>query len=123
MTAEYAALITAATDWLENAYCTRKDEYRKREKTLREAFGEMYTTRILEDPAVAQGRAPSAHGGHRASTVGGNPGTAAGAKRAGSPSQGVSAAQAFLAETLSTRSRSPSPTGSPQTLSRKILPM
>ncbi len=62
MTAEYAALIAAATEWLETGYCTKREEYRRREKTLREAFGEMYTTRILDDPATAQGRAPSAHG-------------------------------------------------------------
>lgn len=55
-TAEYTLLITAATEWLETGYCTRKDEYKRREKNLREAFGEMYTTPILEDPLVAQQR-------------------------------------------------------------------
>jgi hypothetical protein len=67
MTAEYAALITAATEWLDTSYCIKREEYRRREKALREAFGEMYTTHILDDPAAAQGRAASAHGGSVAS--------------------------------------------------------
>mmetsp|Transcript_15116 Transcript_15116/g.25205 ORF Transcript_15116/g.25205 Transcript_15116/m.25205 type:complete len:533 (+) Transcript_15116:92-1690(+) len=55
-TAEYTALIENAQHWLDSSYSIRKDEYRKKEKTLREAFGEMYTTHILEDPLVAQQR-------------------------------------------------------------------
>lgn len=140
MTPEYAALITQANEWLETAYCTRKDEYRKREKNLREAFGEMYTTRILEDPAVAQGRAPSAPaanqkqgqlslkpgtaggggggGGDRGSVLSGS----ANSRRAVSPTQSLASAHTSLAESLSLdqQSRSSSPSTSPQTFSRKF---
>ena len=70
MTPDYAQLITSATEWLDTAYCTQKKEYRKREKTLREAFGEMYTTRILEDPEVAQGRVPTPSGGRPVGKLG-----------------------------------------------------
>jgi hypothetical protein len=120
MTAEYAALIAAATEWLETGYCTKREEYRRREKTLREAFGEMYTTHILDDPAAAQGRAPSAHGHGQglsklaAAAAGGSIGskTVSHAPRPTSPGEPIMRA--------SSKSPSTSPITSPQG-SRKVM--
>lgn len=120
MTPEYAALITAASDWLESGYCTRKDEYRKREKALREAFGEMYTTHILDDPAEAQNRmrVPSAGQGVKNSGPGGG-------SRPNSPPRGVGGEFKDLLKLRKAGSPTTSPSqsqnSSPQPLLRKAL--
>jgi len=65
-TPEYQLLLTAAIEWLDTGYCIKKEEYKRREKALRESFGEMYTTHILEDPVVAQQRMAQRERAHSA---------------------------------------------------------